>query len=279
MEKKTPKQKIFIIKKVINQKKWSKDEDEELIKQVISHNGKKWKEIASNFHNKTPLQCFSRYKRIRPGIYKGTWKKEEDNLILSLIEKYGTSWSKISKIVKTRNGKQIRDRYMNVLAPNINKKKFSNEEDFLLIQLYEKYGPKWATIRNFFKNRTTDMIKNRFHSCLKKRYEDNNNQRINIDFNKAIKKIKNIDNNFDKDKEKDNDDNSKMILNRKLLSTEAVTINNVKESSIISKLSYQPNCSIQNKVEKDGRKNIDLPANSLFNNELIAISFEDEDEF
>ena len=132
MEKKTPKQKIFIIKKVINQKKWSKDEDEELIKLVSSHNGKKWKEIASNFHNKTPLQCFSRYKRIRPGIYKGTWKKEEDNLILSLIEKYGTSWSKISKIVKTRNGKQIRDRYMNVLAPNINKKNFLMKKIFYL---------------------------------------------------------------------------------------------------------------------------------------------------
>ncbi len=277
MEKKTPKQKIFIIQKVINQKKWSKDEDEELIKLVSSHNGKKWKEIASNFHNKTPLQCFSRYKRIRPGIYKGTWKKEEDELILSLIEKYGTSWSKISKIVKTRNGKQIRDRYMNVLAPNINKKKFSPEEDFLLIQLYEKYGPKWATIRNFFKNRTTDMIKNRFHSCLKKRYDDNNNQRININFDKVIKKIKKSDNISNKDKEKDNDDNSKMILNR---STEATTINNLKESSIISKLSYQPNFSIiNNKVEKDGRKNIDLPANALFNNELIGISLDDDEDF
>ena len=279
MEKKTPKQKIFIIKKVINQKKWSKDEDEELIKLVTSHNGKKWKDIASNFHNKTPLQCFSRYKRIRPGIYKGTWKKEEDNLILSLIEKYGTSWSKISKIVKTRNGKQIRDRYMNVLAPNINKKKFTPEEDFLLIQLYEKYGPKWATIRNFFKNRTTDMIKNRFHSCLKKRYEDNNNQRININFNKDMKKIKKIDYNFDKEKEKDKEDNSKMVLNKSFQSTEAFTINNLKESSTISKLSYQPNISIINKIEKNGRKNIDLTANSLFNNELIGISFDDDDDF
>ena len=279
MEKKTPKQKIFIIKKVINQKKWSKDEDEELIKLVTSHNGKKWKDIASNFHNKTPLQCFSRYKRIRPGIYKGTWKKEEDNLILSLIEKHGTSWSKISKIVKTRNGKQIRDRYMNVLAPNINKKKFTPEEDFLLIQLYEKYGPKWATIRNFFKNRTTDMIKNRFHSYLKKRYDDYNNQRININFNKDMKKIKKIDYNFDKEKEKDKEDNSKMVLNKSFQSTEAFTINNLKESSTISKLSYQPNISIINKVEKNGRKNIDLTANSLFNNELIGISFDDDDDF
>ena len=100
------------------------------------------------------------------------------------------------------------------------------------------------------------MIKNRFHSCLKKRYDDNNNQRININFDKVIKKIKKSDNISNKDKEKDNDDNSKMILNR---STEATTINNLKESSIISKLSYQPNFSIiNNKVEKDGRKNIDF---------------------
>jgi hypothetical protein len=41
---------------------------------------------------------------------KGSWKKEEDNLILNLISKYGKKWAKISKIIKNRNGKQIRDR-------------------------------------------------------------------------------------------------------------------------------------------------------------------------
>ena len=41
MEAKTPKQKIFKIKKVINQKKWSKEEDEKLIQVVTSHNEKK----------------------------------------------------------------------------------------------------------------------------------------------------------------------------------------------------------------------------------------------
>ena len=189
MEKKQSKPKIFNIKKVINQKKWTKEEDEELIKLVKTHNGKKWKEIASNFHNKSPLQCFSRYKRIRPEIYKGSWKKEEDKLILSLIEKYGTSWSKISKIIKTRNGKQIRDRYINVLSPNLNKQKFTPEEDYLLLKLYSQYGPKCATIHTFFKNRTTDMIKNRFHSSLKKKYESEiikNEYTINI--NNNIKK-------------------------------------------------------------------------------------------
>ena len=274
MEEKIKKPKIFIIKKVINQKKWTKEEDEELIKLVSIHNGKKWKDIASNFHNKNPLQCFSRYKRIRPGIYKGSWKKEEDNLILSLIEKHGTSWSKISKIIKTRNGKQIRDRYINVLCPNINKKKFSPEEDYLLMQLYEKYGPKWATFNKFFKDRTTDMIKNRFHSTLKKKYENNNNNIINkkikINLNKKCKKINN---------NKEKEDVSKLNLNKSFPSTEALTVNNMKDFSTISKLSYQPNLSLINKIEKDKRKNIDLHTNNLFNNnELIGISF-DEDEY
>ncbi len=271
MEKKPSKSKIFNIKKVINQKKWTKEEDEELIKLVKTHNGKKWKEIASNFHNKSPLQCFSRYKRIRPEIYKGSWKKEEDNLILSLIEKHGTSWSKISKIIKTRNGKQIRDRYINVLSPNLNKQKFTPEEDYLLLKLYSQYGPKWATIHTFFKNRTTDMIKNRFHSSLKKKYESeiiNNEYTINI--NNNIKKS-------NKKKKNEKDDNSKLNLNKIFTSTEAVSINNLKESSTISKLSYQPNLSLNIKIEKDNRKIIDLHSNSLFNNnELYEISFDDE---
>ena len=48
MEKKTPKQKIFIIKKVINQKKWSNEEDEQLIKIVQENNEKNWKKMERN---------------------------------------------------------------------------------------------------------------------------------------------------------------------------------------------------------------------------------------
>ena len=267
------KQKIFIIKKVIKQKKWTKEEDNQLLNLVKENNGKNWKEISSYFHNKNPLQCFSRYKRIRPELNKGSWKKEEDSLILNLIKIYGNSWSKISKIIKTRNGKQIRDRYLNVLSPNINKKKFTIEEDILLLELYAKYGPKWSIIHTHFKDRTTDMIKNRFHSSLKKRFEDEKINKINnqINISQQIEKIK------------DKDNNNKINLNRSLQSTESITINNIKENSTISnsKLSYQPYLSLQNnRVDKDNRKNIDLPTNSLFNNnELFGINFDDDYEY
>src|SRR5690242_365173 len=90
---------IFSIKKIKNQKKWSKEEDKLLLKLAEKFNEKHWKEISKRFQNKNALQCFSRYKRIKPGIVKGSWKKEEDHRILELIRKYGKAWSKIAKVI------------------------------------------------------------------------------------------------------------------------------------------------------------------------------------
>ena len=278
---------IFSIKKVINQKKWSKDEDSKLLNLVKENNGKKWKEIASHFHNKNSLQCFSRYRRIKPGIKKGFWKKEEDDLILSLIEIYGTSWSKISKIIKTRNGKQIRDRYINVLASNINKNKFTPDEDILLLNLYKKYGPKWSKIHTYFKERTTDMIKNRFHSTLKRKYQEYENKKKinNINDNNNVNKDKSIVNNMD-----DNINNIKININSKenvkkttnkksnfVYSTESSLSNN-KEHSTISKLSYPPT-SFPKQQEEEERKNIDNHTNTIFNNDFFGYTFDDEDYY
>jgi len=163
-----PENRIFAIVKVRNKKKWTKEEDIKLIKLAEKNKEKHWKEISKNFVNKNPLQCFSRYKRIKPGIIKGTWSKEEDDRILSMVNIYGKSWSKLAKIMRSRNGKQIRDRFINVLDPEVKKGKFSYKEDRKIKELYLKYGPRWATIARALPNRTPDMIKNRFHSSIKK---------------------------------------------------------------------------------------------------------------
>jgi len=87
------------------------------------------------------------------------------------VNKFGKCWSKISNYLGSRNGKQIRDRFLNVLDPEIKKDKFTDEEDEKLIQLYHQYGTKWSTIVKAFPQRTSDMIKNRFYSSIKKRCE------------------------------------------------------------------------------------------------------------
>jgi myb proto-oncogene protein len=168
---------IFQIIKIKNKKKWTREEDILLIKLAEQHREKHWKDISKHFVNKNALQCFSRYKRIRPGIVKGAWSREEDEKIMKLVQIYGKAWSKISKVLVTRNGKQIRDRFINVLDPEIKKGKFTEEEDNTLISLYMHYGPKWATIAKHFLNRTADMIKNRFHSSIKKLFYSNNIKR------------------------------------------------------------------------------------------------------
>jgi hypothetical protein len=167
--KKVKSNQIFSIRKIKNQKKWTREEDEMLISLADQFREKQWKEISKRFTNKNSLQCFSRYKRIRPGIVKGSWKKEEDLQIMDLVMRHGKSWSKISKILGTRNGKQIRDRFINVLDPDIRKGKFTEEEDRKLVLLFKQFGPKWATIAKQYPNRTADMIKNRFHSSIKKK--------------------------------------------------------------------------------------------------------------
>ena len=168
----TPQGKLFSIRKVKNQKKWNKEEDKLLLELAHQYNERHWKEISLHFYKKNPLQCFSRYKRIRPGIHKGAWTKEEDELIVELVKKYGTSWSSISKEMLSRNGKQIRDRYINVLDPCINRDKFTIEEDSMILQLYNKIGTKWSIIAKNFPHRTADMIKNRFYSSIKKKFHE-----------------------------------------------------------------------------------------------------------
>lgn len=131
-------------------------------------------------------------------ILKGTWTKYEDSMIIELVNKFGRAWSKLSKIIITRTGKQIRDRYINTLDQTKTKGKFTEEEDMKLLSLFKIHGAKWAYISQYFKTRTADMVKNRFHSSLKKKlFQNFNNERYshiynnqnNIYFHQDLKKL------------------------------------------------------------------------------------------
>jgi len=118
---------------------------------------------------KTPFNAFPDTKELDQELSRDHGKKDEDVKIVDLVSKFGKSWSKISKHLGTRNGKQIRDRFINVLDPEIRKGKFTDDEDKKLVLLFKQYGPRWATIAKYYPNRTADMIKNRFHSSIKKK--------------------------------------------------------------------------------------------------------------
>ena len=147
---------------------WTEEEDKILKEKAEEYNYKNWNSIANFIPGRTSIQCSARYRRIRPGLIKGAWDKEEDNKLLALYEKYGKNWAAISKEMPHRTGKQIRDRFLNSLDSKFERGKFTEEEDQTIIKYYKIYGNSWAKIAKKLKTRTGDMVKNRFYSSLKK---------------------------------------------------------------------------------------------------------------
>jgi len=192
--------KIFKIKKINN---WTEEEDNRLKELVENADGNNWKKLAEFFPGKSAIQCSARYKRIRPGLFKGYWTTEEDNKLMHCWAKHGRNWKYIAEEMPHRSGKQIRDRFLNSLNPELNKKKFSAKEDKKLISLYNEYGPAWSKISKTFIGRSSDMIKNRFFSFIRKKIipisttmKFKKRILINELKNETKKKTKNLENNF-----------------------------------------------------------------------------------
>lgn len=154
---------------------WTNEEDRILMEKAQEYHFKNWNAIANFIPGRTSIQCSARYRRIRPGLIKGAWGKEEDEKLLMLHEKYGKNWAAISKEMPHRTGKQIRDRFLNSLDTKFERGKFTEEEDQTIIKYYKLYGNSWAKIAKKLKTRTGDMVKNRFYSSLKKSIFKNKN--------------------------------------------------------------------------------------------------------
>jgi hypothetical protein len=165
--------KIFFVRKVKKQNYWTNEEDEILLNAVQNiYKGKKWNLVSKLFKNKNQAQCLTRYNRIRPDKQKVGWNKfskEEDQIIADYVKNVGKNWTKIALILKIRNGKQVRDRYINYLDNSYNKEVFTPEEDNLIVQSYLELGTKWSQIAKRLVKRTSDMVKNRFYSFHYKR--------------------------------------------------------------------------------------------------------------
>lgn len=76
--------------------------------------------------------------------------------------------------MESRSGKQVRERYINKLDPEINQEPFTQKEDKAIITYYHKIGAKWSKISEFMKGRPENMVKNRFYSHIKKHYDIKN---------------------------------------------------------------------------------------------------------
>lgn len=130
-------------------------------------------------------------KIIDPSIKKGRWQPKEEKKLVNLINLFGKSWRIISKIMKNRSAKQIRNRFRNNLDENLKKDYFTKEEDEKLIKFMNDKSANRIFLRDLFPNRSIKMINNRKmllknKIIIKNQTEERFIRQKTIDFNNKI---------------------------------------------------------------------------------------------
>ncbi|TYZ57903.1 hypothetical protein PybrP1_004548, partial [[Pythium] brassicae (nom. inval.)] len=85
-----------------------------------------------------------------------------DNLLMETMLKGYDSWREVAAQIPGRTAKQCRERWRNRLDPNINKAPFTENEDNIIQQAYEKLGNRWTQIAELLPGRTEDSVKLRW---------------------------------------------------------------------------------------------------------------------
>lgn len=96
------------------------------------------------------------------------WTKEEDDLLLEIVENYTNrkiKWPEVSNKINGKTTRQCYSRYRQI-NPKLNKGAWTDKEDNDLMHFSKKYGKKWSMIAKLMKTRSSKQIRDRYLNCL-----------------------------------------------------------------------------------------------------------------
>jgi hypothetical protein len=150
----------------MNTVKWTAEADAKLTEAVQKH-GSSWVQVAVLVPCRTHKQCRHRWMKLietlDPGINTGNWTLEEDATLMDAVTKHGTnSWVVVAALVPRRTIKQCRKRWVDTLDPDINKAKWTAEEDAKLTGAVQKHGNSWVQVAELVPCRTNLQCRRRW---------------------------------------------------------------------------------------------------------------------
>jgi hypothetical protein len=105
-------------------------------------------------------------------VRKQPFTDDEDAVIRSHVQSHGPrAWTDLESELEGRTAKQCRERWYHHLDPAIRKGGWTRIEDEILLKRRAQLGNRWADIARFLPGRTGSMVKNRWHSVLRRGLE------------------------------------------------------------------------------------------------------------
>ena len=140
--------------------RWTEHEDEILTEAVRYFGEKNWQQVANCLEGRTGQQCLHRWqKTLNPRIRRGTWTPEEDEKLREAVALHGQhNWVKVAQHTPGRTDVQCRERWVNILDPELNTGPWTPEEDQQLMAKVAEIGPgKWALVAAVLDRRTDNQ--------------------------------------------------------------------------------------------------------------------------
>ncbi|KAJ1736830.1 hypothetical protein LPJ72_001034 [Coemansia sp. Benny D160-2] len=154
----------------MSRSKWTAEEDRVLTEAVMAYGEGDWQAVAACLDNRTGQQVLHRWcKSINPAIRSGRWDRDEDIALLAAVRLYGVGqWTKIAKHVPGRTDVKCRERYMNVLTPDVNNSQWTPAEDEQLVAIVNRVGiGKWSYVADLLGGRTDNQCWRHWRSLHK----------------------------------------------------------------------------------------------------------------
>jgi succinate dehydrogenase flavin-adding protein (antitoxin of CptAB toxin-antitoxin module) len=93
-------------------KRFTKEEDKQLIEFVQMFGEMNWKFISIFMENRNPRQCRDRWELfLSPTLKQSEWTKEEDELLIVIKKKFGSQWRFIKDFFPDRTDVSIKNRW------------------------------------------------------------------------------------------------------------------------------------------------------------------------
>ncbi|KAE9417036.1 hypothetical protein Angca_003176 [Angiostrongylus cantonensis] len=144
---------------------WMKEELERLKQLREEESFTSWAALAKKLGtDRTPYQCFEKY---RSDFFKSTkeWTKEEDDRLVALVKILSVNgtvqWDKVCFYMPGRNRQQVRTRYLRTLDENVRHGRWTDDED--LVRAVARFGARdWPKVANWVVGRSDAQCRERY---------------------------------------------------------------------------------------------------------------------